>query len=54
MRLFGYPYNNDLVICKDSPGYLISGKIQLLKLCGFALQFAVHFYRVANQFVHRK
>ena len=23
MRLFGYPYNNDLVIiCKDSPGYL--------------------------------
>ena len=19
MRLFGYPYNNDLVICKDSP-----------------------------------
>ena len=22
MRLFGYPYNNDLVICKDSPDYL--------------------------------
>ena len=22
MRLFGYPYNNDLVICKASPDYL--------------------------------
>ena len=22
MRLFGYPYNNDLVIYKDSPDYL--------------------------------
>ena len=22
MRLFGYPYNNDLVLCKDSPDYL--------------------------------
>ena len=22
MRLFGDPYNNDLVICKDSPDYL--------------------------------
>ena len=22
MRLFGYPYNNDLVICKDSLDYL--------------------------------
>ena len=22
MRLFGYPYNNDLVICKDRPDYL--------------------------------
>ena len=21
MRLFGYPYNNDLVICKKSPDY---------------------------------
>ena len=24
MRLFGYPYNNDLVICKDSTDYLHS------------------------------
>ena len=23
MRLFGYPYNNDLVICKDRSDYLI-------------------------------
>ena len=23
MRLFDYPYNNDLVICKDSHDYLI-------------------------------
>ena len=23
MKLFGYPYNNDLVICKDSPDYHI-------------------------------
>ena len=22
MRLFGYPYNNDLVTCKGSPDYL--------------------------------
>ena len=21
-KLFGYPYNNDLVICKDGPDYL--------------------------------
>ena len=25
MKLFGYPYNNDLVICKDSPDYLPGG-----------------------------
>ena len=22
VMLFGYPYNNDLVMCKDSPDYL--------------------------------
>ena len=29
-RLFGYPYNNDLVICKDSPDYLHCTQIFLL------------------------
>ena len=24
MMLFGYPYNNDLGICKDSPDYLVN------------------------------
>ena len=34
MRLFGYPYN-DLVICKDSPDYLLKSNIapvQYLKI----------------------
>ena len=26
MRLFGYTYNNDLVICNDSPDYLYFSK----------------------------
>ena len=29
MRLFGYPYN-DLVICKDSPDYLVHRELALI------------------------
>ena len=39
MRLFGYPYKDDLVMCKDSPDYLpeiehlpCSERLQILKL----------------------
>ena len=36
MRLFGYPYNNDLVICKDSHDYLILAMtpLRFMVYCG--------------------
>ena len=51
MRLFGYPYN-DLVICKDSPDYLIMDKITFDKLA-VATHFNHFFSNIADKLVSK-
>ena len=47
MRLFGYPYNTDLVICKDSSDYPLSEHAILVKVVlRESLLEAVLFYRI--------
>ena len=48
MRLFGYPYNNDLVICKDSSDYLAKCQTVATLAPSYHSDLGKQFWKVAH------